>query len=582
MYSASGTLTSLEQTTVIVRGEDVPGEFEHTIDATLGYLGIQPMLGFRISRRFRAYAGGRIGFVTVHDFHQSETIIEPSETGTFNNGLRTRNDTSGSIPSIRAAQMGLAGGLGLHLPLTAAGTFSIMPALFYTFGLTTITSAVPWRVGSLQLGVSFRYSPKAEVHVPVVAVVPESQPNQPGGTSAPQPPASIVAVGVESDGAVRSNVTLRIEEFISTHMRPLLGYLFFDENSAQLPPRYARLDPARAEAFRIAALHDVATLPTYYQLLNIVGRRMRDYPSATITIVGCNADHGAEAGNTGLSRQRAETVRDYLVATWGIAADRMKIETRNLPAEPTNPADPDGDVENRRVEIIPDRWEILEPVITDDTLRTVTPPTVRFRTNVQTGAGVARWVIRASQNGRLLKELSGTGRVPDAVDWHIEGEQESIPRAPEPIVYELRMTDSSGHEIVALPGSLPVDQMTLRRKRTERIADREIDRYGLILFDFDRADLDEGNRRIAEFIRGRIKPSATVSITGHTDRVGEADHNLKLSQERAATVASALGRPAATITGEGESSQLYDNNLPEGRFYSRTVSIVVETPISVQ
>jgi outer membrane protein OmpA-like peptidoglycan-associated protein len=207
---------------------------------------------------------------------------------------------------------------------------------------------------------------------------------------------------------------------------------------------------------------------------------------------------------------------------------------------------------------------------------------VRFRTTVQSGKGIARWTIRASQNGRLLKELSGTGRVPDSVDWHIEGEQETIPRAPEPITYELRMTDSSGQEITTLPGALPVDQMTLRRKRIEQIADREIDRYGLILFDFDRADLNEGNRRIAEFIRGRIKPSATVSVTGHTDRVGEADHNLKLSQDRAATVAAALGTPGATISGEGESSPLYDNNLPEGRFYSRTVSIVVETPIAVQ
>jgi outer membrane protein OmpA-like peptidoglycan-associated protein len=181
-----------------------------------------------------------------------------------------------------------------------------------------------------------------------------------------------------------------------------------------------------------------------------------------------------------------------------------------------------------------------------------------------------------------LKELSGTGHVPDSVDWHIEGEQESIPRAPEPIAYELQMTDSSGQEITAPPGALPVDQMTLRRKRIERIADREIDRYGLILFDFDRADLNESNRRIAEFIRGRIKPSATVSVTGHTDRVGEADHNLKLSQDRASTVAAALGTPGATIAGEGESSPLYDNNLPEGRFYSRTVSIVVETPVTVQ
>jgi hypothetical protein len=29
----------------------------------------------------------------------------------------------------------------------------------------------------------------------------------------------------------------------------------------------------------------------------------------------------------------------------------------------------------------------------------------------------------------------------------------------------------------------------------------------------------------------------------------------------------------------GETMPLYDNELPEGRFYSRTVNVIVETPV---
>ena len=43
--------------------------------------------------------------------------------------------------------------------------------------------------------------------------------------------------------------------------------------------------------------------------------------------------------------------------------------------------------------------------------------------------------------------------------------------------------------------------------------------------------------------------------------------------------ARALGIAGASVAGIGEQDPLYDNALPEGRFYNRTVDIVVETPV---
>jgi outer membrane protein OmpA-like peptidoglycan-associated protein len=61
--------------------------------------------------------------------------------------------------------------------------------------------------------------------------------------------------------------------------------------------------------------------------------------------------------------------------------------------------------------------------------------------------------------------------------------------------------------------------------------------------------------------------------------MGEADYNLKLSKQRADAVAKEFREYDTSVSGYGEVEQMYDNNLPEGRFYCRKVDIVVETPI---
>ena len=49
-------------------------------------------------------------------------------------------------------------------------------------------------------------------------------------------------------------------------------------------------------------------------------------------------------------------------------------------------------------------------------------------------------------------------------------------------------------------------------------------------------------------------------------------------QASATNAAKALPLRAESVTGKGESDLFYDNNLPEGCFYNRTVQIEVETP----
>jgi outer membrane protein OmpA-like peptidoglycan-associated protein len=113
----------------------------------------------------------------------------------------------------------------------------------------------------------------------------------------------------------------------------------------------------------------------------------------------------------------------------------------------------------------------------------------------------------------------------------------------------------------------------------------EVSRLSLIVFDFDRAEIGEQNRRmVSSFVAGSIADNSTSTITGSTDRLGEVEHNQKLSESRALAVrdlvlAERANTNIASTRGIGPSSLPYDNDLPEGRYYCRTVAVEVKTPI---
>ncbi|MEO7135452.1 MAG: OmpA family protein, partial [Vicinamibacterales bacterium] len=83
---------------------------------------------------------------------------------------------------------------------------------------------------------------------------------------------------------------------------------------------------------------------------------------------------------------------------------------------------------------------------------------------------------------------------------------------------------------------------------------------------------------IGELLKGDA--ALKVEIQGHTDNVGAAAANLKLSQDRAAAVKAALvqshGIAATRVTtvGLGDTKPVADNATDEGRTQNRRVELV--------
>jgi OOP family OmpA-OmpF porin len=63
---------------------------------------------------------------------------------------------------------------------------------------------------------------------------------------------------------------------------------------------------------------------------------------------------------------------------------------------------------------------------------------------------------------------------------------------------------------------------------------------GDVLFEFDSSALTVAGRAALDRLVPTIVPGSTVTVVGHTDRIGTAQYNLKLSQHRAGAVADYL------------------------------------------
>jgi len=476
-------------------------------------------------------------------------------------------------------------GLGFNLRYNY-GLYAVYKNFSYENGGVSYRQPSYGNNGVLQLSVSYLFGcsncvPKPQ---PTADVTPTIIP-----APAPEPD---VQFAVQTPGDLPGQHTV-------IEILPVRDYVFFDAGNLQIPSRYTILSPDQAAGFHEEQLQDCQKNPgtrqsrqlnVYHNVLNIVGDRMRKYPSSTIRLVGSSAGKGADLG-----KANAETVKTYLVTNFGIKASRITTEGRDMPIVqseiPNATRDKDlTKVEDFRVDIISTSTDLvmevngnsalcLKPIevtsLDEDTDNSPSDPDkntnnypVNFNVNGASDV-LTSWTLDITDSKGATRHFGPYTSNSQALNG------EAIIQDQNSGTYQVKMTGQtkSGKTITK------ESSFTLNRRK-EPIEKEQ--RYS-ILFEFDKSKtVATYEKFLRNTVAPNIPPNSTVTISGHTDIVGPEDYNLNLSNQRSTEAQKILeneinkeGKTGITFNtkGYGVTSPEFSNMSPEGRFYNRTVII---------
>ncbi|MDP4243853.1 MAG: OmpA family protein [Bacteroidota bacterium] len=552
---------------------------QHEISATLSTVGIEGRFEYQVSPAFALHAGPAIGISITRSYSKTEHM-----TGAEFLSSHTQDTTlqSGSLSDKLTMLPSFSIAASYEVPLSR--TLRAAPNIELDYHWLVAGRSALWSGIDAKAGVSlmFDLTPRLET-VPTfvkseVPVVIHREPEVAPLT------ASIEAVAVGKSGKESKVVRMTIEEVRTRNAYPILNYIFFDDGSSIFPSRYlqfASFDEASRSFRGSTERQGVALMDLYRETLNILGDRLRKHPKAQVTLIGSTS--GNERGGLSLAHARVNRVKDYLVRVWQIDPTKIRCEATLLPERPSPVTTAEGQAENRRVEFRVDDERVNDPIVVTNIEHLATPDQIRLKPSVSR-PDILRTHASIQAGGVEFQSFNGDAKSSTTEKLWAPTE-ELLSKLSDSLSIEYDVTDSAGHHAHA-HSAIPLDIQRVTSDREERV-----ERFSLILFGFDESRVERRNdrevRRAADMI-AHI-PVQRVLVQGFTDETGDAAHNDQLSQDRATQIADrlkiALKDEKAAIPGDlhtegrGSHDLLYDNRLPEGRFFSRTVNITIERAV---
>ncbi len=616
--NADGDISTTEEKTYIIQGVPTSGVNNHTVSFTIRSLGLTPSLSYDLPGSLYLRAGLRLAFVIDAPFTQRETIQSP-EGLEFPNGSSRRvlSEASAGFDDVQIPGVAALLGLGVHLPLNEAGSLGLRGEMHYQTDLTSITHDVEWKAATLALALGITITPTTSIPVlrdtiimrdtiidrradieTEITRLEERNSSTERKTSAEhiretlriteryrrsepkKPPLLLPSLKLRfalPDGSEAEAVALQIRRRREKFRAPLLPYIFFAEGSDSLPQRYRSQGTASPDEFTESDLDRVSLPGMYRELLNIVGSRLRQRPGATLVITGCNDGGLSEAGDSALSQRRAAAVRDFLRDHWQINPERMPLRSRLLPERASSLRHASGRAENRRAELSSDDSAILAPVRLQLTSFEANPPELLLYPEVLTTSLLSHWSIAVTAGDastRLIQRWEGVGSLPPLLRWSIAEDSSAmrLVQGEERMQSFLTVQDTAGFIAISDTGSI-----RFRHSQRDVAADVELrERYSLLFFGFDDADLRTDQQDYLQSIRPALLQADSIVISGTTDNSGSVSYNRALALQRAENVADLLGLPSSIPVSIKAANGSLSNELPEGRCYNRSVSILVD------
>lgn len=530
-----------------------------TLKTDISYITVEPSLRIGLkSSSLYFFAGPRVAFGLSKSFAYTQ-FKQPNSSG----------DLSAMHSTIFSGQVGAGYDFTLSSP-TSITKVSLSPFISYHpyFGQEP-RSIESLSLTTVRAGVALKFGKTRKTQVAMI------------------PPLPLVPVFTLR---VRAPLTILAKRQVS-EILPLLNAVFFDEGSTNIPNRYVMLTHNQAAGFKEMQLQKeqsadmngrtASQLNVYHNILNILGDRMRSNPGISISL------SGSSARGLGEGKAFAESVKQYLITVFGIEGSRMITQSRNKPFFPSEQPGGTKDLdllrqEDRRVDISSTSPALLMEVGGGmiKPVQITTSPVDSLDSRVVFNVGGAEqlksWTIDATDKKGDTQHYGP-----------FNGSQASVPG-----VTVLGARDEEDFKVVMLgqtQNGLSVrNEGAVHLVRPAEIIEKGF-RYS-IMFDFNQSTTVESYHNfLTNVVSPLISDGSLVVIHGHTDIIGGAEYNQSLSASRAqqaqhiiehALVAANKKQVKFDTQGFGKdiSHSPFENNLPEERFYNRTVIIDI-TPV---
>lgn len=160
----SGDFYSYENKPVSIisnnKEEIVIAKIQHNISARIGTSNLDLNLKYFPIQTLSIYGGFGLGFVITNEFDQEESLIEPSEYGTFENRKRIRNEFTGKIKNINNLLFRANLGISNDFYLNRNKSLIFSPELSYHIGFNSYIKSHQWLINNVRLGFAIIFAPK--------------------------------------------------------------------------------------------------------------------------------------------------------------------------------------------------------------------------------------------------------------------------------------------------------------------------------------------------------------------------------------------------------------------------------------
>lgn len=540
------------------------------LSTKLSYITIEPSLRFAPFRsNFYLFGGPRFAFNTDNSFTFKQGINPafPDQTPT--------PDVNGEFSSTNNTLISMQIGAGYDIPISSSTrqTKAILsPFISFQPDLGQDPRSIEtWTVSTLRVGAALKFGRGHQVPQQAEAK-------------------TVVAVAVPTLFTVNSPKNIPAERRVRETF-PVRNYVFFDLGSTQIPSRYELLTKDQVADFKEDRLETLTPktlsgrsareMTVYYNVLNILGDRMNKNSASTISLIG-SSEKGPED-----AKLMAESVKQYLVNTFGINGSRIVVEGRDKPKIMSEQLSGTKELdllrqEDRRVSIESTSPVLLMefqsgpnvPLKPVEIVTVQTAPLDSYVTFKVDGANEAysSWSLDVKDKNGVVQKFGP-----------YFNESVSIPGK------SILGTRPSGDYLVTMLGTTKNGNIIRKETSVHMVLwtppQNEMGMRFSVLFEFnDSKSITMYEKYLSEIVTPKIPKGGTVVIHGYTDVIGDAGNNLDLSIARANDVRKIIENALAKAGrkdvkfesygfGEEENLAPFENRFPEERFYNRTVII---------